>query len=184
MKRTAIVTVLAGALVLGGPAKAVVLVFGGGMAEACSKAAFDGKFDTASESICSNSLQIEPLSTPDRAATFVNRGVMKLRRGDYEAARADFDASIALVATTGEAFVNRGAVFIGERRFKAGLADLNTAIELGVSEPEKAYFNRALAYEGLNDEKSAYFDYQQALNLKPDWEAPKVELLRFTVSHR
>jgi tetratricopeptide (TPR) repeat protein len=165
-------------------ARAVVLVFGGGMAEACSKAAFDGKFDADSEFLCSNSLKIEPLSTSDRAATFVNRGVMKLRRGEYEAARADFDASIALVPNSGEAFVNRGAVSVGEKRYKAGLADLNTAIELGVTQLEKAYFNRALAFEGLDDEKSAYFDYQQAVTLKPDWDAPKVELLRFTVSRR
>ena len=49
-------------------------------------------------------------------------------------------------------------------------------------EPEKAYFNRALAYEGLDDEKSAYLDYQQAATLKPSWDAPRLELRRFTVS--
>ena len=48
----------------------------------------------------------------------------------------------------------------------------------------KAYFNRAVAYEGVDDEKSAYLDYQQALALKPDWEAPKHELQRFTVTRR
>jgi tetratricopeptide (TPR) repeat protein len=184
MNRLAILTVLALAAVTATPARAVVMVFGGGMAEACSRAAFDGRMDAAAELICSDALRIEPLSTSDRAATFVNRGVMKLRRGEYEAARADFDASIALVPNSGEAFVNRGAVSVGEKRYKAGLADLNTAIELGVSQLEKAYFNRALAFEGLDDEKSAYFDYQQALTLKPDWDAPKVELMRFTVSRR
>lgn len=184
MKALAFLSAAVALALASAPANAVVLVFGGGLAEACSKAAFDGLFDAPSEALCSNALLVEPLSTSDRAATLVNRGVMKLRRGDYEAARADFDASIALVPTAGEAFVNRGAVLVGEKQYRAGLADLNRAIELGVSELEKAYFNRALAYEGLDDEKSAYLDYQQALTLKPDWDAPKVELARFTVSHR
>ena len=61
---------------------------------------------------------------------------------------------------------------------------MNAALRLGVREPEKAYFNRALAYEGLDDEKSAYLDFQQALTLKPGWALPEHELLRFTVSRR
>jgi Tfp pilus assembly protein PilF len=76
------------------------------------------------------------------------------------------------------------AVFVGEKRFQAGLDDINNALRLGVKEPEKAYFNRALAYEGLDDEKSAYLDFQQALTLKPGWELPEHELMRFVVSRR
>jgi len=64
------------------------------------------------------------------------------------------------------------------------LADITKGLALGVKQPEKAYFDRALAYEGLDDEKSAYFDYQQAVTLKPDWPLPQRELLRFTVTHR
>jgi hypothetical protein len=41
-----------------------------------------------------------------------------------------------------------------------------------------------LAYEGLEDAKSAYFDYQKALELSPDWLAPRQQLSRFTVSRR
>ena len=41
-----------------------------------------------------------------------------------------------------------------------------------------------MAYEGIDDEKSAYLDYQQALVLKPGWDLPKQELLRFTVTRR
>jgi len=32
--------------------------------------------------------------------------------------------------------------------------------------------------------KSAYFDYQKAVELSPQWEAPKNELLRFHVSSK
>jgi tetratricopeptide (TPR) repeat protein len=80
--------------------------------------------------------------------------------------------------------VNRGAAAVGARRFADGLADINKALELGVEEPEKAYYNRALAYEGLDNLKAAYFDYQKAVELKPEWDAPKNELARFTVERR
>ena len=99
-------------------------------------------------------------------------------------ARADFDAAIALEPKLGEGWVNRGALSISERRYQEGMDDINHGLQLGVKEPEKAYFNRAVAYEGLDDEKAAYLDYQQALSLKPDWALPQRELLRFTVTRR
>ena len=172
------------ALGAGGSAGAAVTVFGGGLAQECSRAALADRSDATSILACDRALEMEDLTTVDRAGTFINRGVMKLRRGQFEAAHGDFNAGIALAPKLGEAWINRGAMFVGERQYRAGLDDLNTAIDLGVREREKAYFNRALAYEGLDDEKSAYLDYEQALALKPDWPLPQHELLRFTVTRR
>ena len=172
------------ALAGAGPSHAGMIVLGSGEAEACSKAAMAERSDQESILQCDDALQIEDLNAHDRAGTLINRGVMRLRREEFELARADFDAAIALAPGVGEAYVNRGAAFVGEKRYQAGLDDINNALRLGVKEPEKAYFNRALAYEGLDDEKSAYLDFQQALTLKPGWELPQHELLRFTVSKR
>ncbi len=167
-----------------GAAGAATIVIGDGLAEACSKAALADRSDPQSIQQCDAALQSELLDVHNRAGTLVNRGVMRLRREEFELARADFDAAIALAPTIGEAYVNRGAVFVGEKRFQAGLDDINSALRLGVKEPEKAYFNRALAYEGLDDEKSAYLDFQQALTLKPGWDLPAHELMRFAVTRR
>jgi tetratricopeptide (TPR) repeat protein len=166
------------------PAGAAVSVIGGGDAEICFQAAKGGKSDTASLDACSLALDAEQLTTADRGATLVNRGVIKLRREDYEAAHADFDAGIALVPNVGESWINRGAMFIGQRRYKEALADLDKAISLGLKEPAKAFFDRAIAYEGLDDEQSAYLDYQQALVLAPGWAQPQHELERFTITRR
>jgi tetratricopeptide (TPR) repeat protein len=165
-------------------ADAAVTVFGDEAAGQCSQAAIAGRSDASSESYCTTALNEDTLSAEDRAGTFVNRGVMKLRREEFESSRADFNAALALVPTMGEAWVNRGAMWVGEKRYQAGLDDLNKGLALGVKEKEKVYFNRALAYEGLDDEKSAYFDYQHALQLKPDWLLPQKELLRFHVSQK
>ena len=110
--------------------------------------------------------------------------MLKLRRKEFASAEFDFNKAIQAKPDLGEAYINRGASSVGARRYAEGLTDLNKALELGVDEPEKAYYNRALAYEGLDNMKAAYFDYQKAIELKPDWEQPKKELARFSVGRR
>ena len=80
--------------------------------------------------------------------------------------------------------MNRGAALVGRHQFAEALIDINKAITLGIDEPAKAYYNRALAYEGLDNLKAAYFDYRKALEINPDWEPPKKELARFSVAQQ
>lgn len=177
--------IAAGAVALAaGSASASVTVMGGGNARDCSLAAFRGETSYRFEALCTQALETELLSARDRAGTLVNRGVFKLRRNEYEKANGDFNRAVQLQPKLGEAYVNRGAAAIGAKRYADGLADLNKAIEFGIEEPEKAYYNRALAFEGLDDLKAAYFDYQKALELSPQWEPPRRELARFSVERR
>jgi tetratricopeptide (TPR) repeat protein len=167
-----------------GEARAAVTVIGGGLAEACSKAAVSGQRDAKFEQLCTDALDSEFLNPRDRAGTYVNRGVLKLRRQNWQDATRDFNHAVRVKPDLGEAYVNRGAASIGAKRYADSLADINKGLELGVDEPAKAYYNRALAYEGLEDAKAAYFDYQKALEISPDWTLPKEQLVRFTVSRR
>ena len=172
------------ALLLASPTLAAVTVLGGGQAQACFQAAKAGRSDDASIALCDMALETELMARSDRGGTYINRGVMKLRRGLLEPAHGDFDAGIALAPKIGEGWVNRGAMFIGEHRYKDGLQDIDRGLTLGIKEPEKAYYNRAIAYEALDDQTAAYLDYQQAATLKPDWAAPREELRRFNVTRR
>lgn len=169
------------AVLLGSGAQAAVSVFGGGFAQRCYEAAKDGKLDDTSLGLCDMALLSEPLSDADRGGTYVNRGVMRLRRHELALAQADLDQGVALNPIAGDGWLDRGAAYLAQHRWREGLEYMNKALQLGVSEPEKAYFNRAIAEEGLDNEKAAYFDYQHALQIKPDWQAPQQELLRFTV---
>lgn len=178
---TAAATVLAASA---GQAHASVTVIGGGLAEACSKATLSGASAYKFEQLCTNALETELLSPRDKAGTYVNRGIMKLRRSEWDQALKDFDVAAKYKPDLGEIYVNRGAVLIAQHRYADGLSDINRGISLGVEEPEKAYYNRALAYEGLDDIKSAYFDYQKAAELAPTWDAPKQQLTRFHVTRR
>jgi len=169
---------------LAGAASAAVVVIADSSAANCSRAALEKRADDASLQFCNDAIGLGGLNRDDLTRTYVNRGAVLMNRHDYDAARADLEHVIQLDPTVGDAWMDRGAINIIERHYAEGIADTTKGLALGVSEPAKAYFNRAVAYEGIDDEKSAYLDYQQALALKPDWEAPKRELLRFTVTQR
>ncbi len=176
--------VIAGALAVlaVGSASASVLVLGEGLAPACSKAAFRGKSDKASLETCSRALD-EALVTRDRAGTLVNRGVMLMRGKAYGLAARDFEEAIRLSPELGEAFVNRGVLRMADRDYAGALAEIDRGIVLGVDEPAKAYYNRAIAQEGLGDAKAAWLDYRKAQTLDPKWDAPAKQLVRFRVEN-
>ena len=178
--------VLAGVLACAwsGPAAAAVTVMGDTSAEQCSKAAFRELGDLESLRLCTEALLDPTLDRRDLAGTYVNRGVIYMTRGEYPAARVDFDRAIEVDNLIGEAWVNRGAVDIIDKRYKDGIADINKGLALGIEQPAKAYYNRGVADEMVDDETSAYLDYQQALVLQPGWDLPRQELLRFTVTRR
>ena len=184
MKLTLAAAAAALAVGLAGTAQAAVTVMGDTSAQACSEAAFHERSDLSSLEQCNNALVDPFLDRRDQAGTHINRGVIYMVRGNYAAARTDFDQAIRIDASIGEAWVNRGAVAIVEKRYQAGIDDIDKGLSLGTEEPAKAYYNRAVAYEGIDDEKSAYLDYQQAVTRAPDWDLPKHELLRFTVTRK
>ncbi|HSV02436.1 MAG TPA: hypothetical protein VLI41_04460 [Phenylobacterium sp.] len=173
-----------GLLALAGPAGAqAVDVWGGGLASACSTAAQGGSSSFRDEQVCTQSIETEQLVPLDRAGTYVNRGIIKLHGKRYAEALADFNTAIRYKSDLAEAYVNRAAARIGLRQFKESLSDIDNALILNVKEPEKAYYNRAVAHEYLDDEKDAWLDYNKALQLAPDWPLVKQQLARFTVSH-
>jgi len=163
-------------------------VFGNGLAQVCARAARDVSKNQipAAQSVqaCDLALGEEDLTLHDRAGTFINRGVVRLSHRAFKDAKQDFDAAAELMPTLGEAYTDRGAALIGLRDYAHGIADIDRGLGLNPDEPEKAYFNRALADEALDDMKSAYFDYLQASQLKPDWVQPRTELTRFTVNRQ
>lgn len=178
----ALVAALAG-LSLSGAARAQVDVIGGGLATDCSQAVEAGLATHAAEDLCTRSLEEEQLVPLDRAGTYVNRGIIRLRNRRYDEAVSDFDIAIRYKSSLAEAYVNRAAARIGQLRFNDALADIDNALMLDVKEPQKAWYNRAVAHEYLDDYKDAYLDYRKAISLAPDWDLPRQQLARFTVSH-
>lgn len=162
-------------------AQGAVTVVGGGLAEVCSKAVQAGRGDMITHDVCSRSLTEEPLRRRDRAATHVNRGIVSMRMNRYEVAAKDFDRAVSINPNVGEAYVNRGAVLIYQEQYDRAVQEIDRGIALGLEEVHKAYYNRALAREKLDDVRGAYFDLRKAAELAPEWTLPQEQLVRFTV---
>jgi tetratricopeptide (TPR) repeat protein len=165
-------------------ARASSMVLGDDTPHACFEASRSQRADADAVRLCDLALDGSVLKPEDRGGALVNRGVIRMRRGELAAAHSDFDAAIPLIPASGEARFDRGAVFIGEHRYKEALADLDKAIELGVREPAKAFYYRGIAHDYLDDQTAAYQDYKQAEALAPDWDLPKHELQRFTATRK
>ena len=175
-------------LFFAGHTLANVTIIGTGFAADCSDSAraVANRGAPRSDALksCDLALTDEVLSPHEAAATHVNRGVLYLAAAKYQDAWRDFDEASRIEPNLGEAYVNRGAALIGEGRDGEGIADINRGLDLNASEPEKAYFNRAVAEERQSDLKGAYYDYQKALEIKPGWATAQTELARFHVSQR
>ena len=162
-------------------ANAVVLVVGGGAGSQCYATAEYGDPFKAFD-ICSRALSDQEMSVRDRAATYINRSVVRLRVHDWSGALGDTDLAITRVSNIGEAYVNRGAALINLNRTKEALTDLDKAISIGLDKVHLAYYNRGLAKEKMNDTRGAYADYRKALDLDPTFTMAADELKRFSTS--
>ena len=58
------------AMAMAGEARAAVTVIGGGMGEACSKAAIKGESGLQFEKLCSDAIELEFMNLRDKAGTF------------------------------------------------------------------------------------------------------------------
>ncbi|HWE99703.1 MAG TPA: hypothetical protein VG248_07895 [Caulobacteraceae bacterium] len=166
------------------PALGAGSVFGSGFARQCFDAAIAGRADAGALGICDKALSDPSLLASDRGATLVNRGVLKLRSRQYVEAMTDLSEGVKLNPEAGDGWLDKGAVELALHHDREGLDDIDHAISLGVREPQKAYYDRAVAEERLNDDLAAYFDYQRAIQIAPDWELPKTELKHFTVTEK
>lgn len=179
---------VAAAFLAAQPASGAFTVFGNGLAQLCSETAKNLEHGIAPPpraiEDCTTAIEYENLSGRDLAGTHINRGILYMNRGNYAEAKRDFDAALVVAPTVGEAYVDRGAALVGLRSFTEAIADIDRGLALGSEEPEKAYFNRGLAHEGLDNIPAAYRDYARAAELKPGWAPPLNELSRFTVTSK
>lgn len=166
------------------PASAAVSVLGAGLAQSCYKSAeFNGDPDSGIAT-CTMALEQQALTPVDRAATYINRGILRARKATPEAALTDYDTGLRMNPDLAEGYVDRGATYIALHRYKEALADIDRGLKLGAKKPHIAYYDRAIANEALGDIRGAYHDYKKAVELAPDFDLAKQQLRRFKVVRR
>jgi len=164
------------------PALGAVTVVGNSSARMCFEAADSPMMPTIREiRYCDDAFAEGAMSSHDTVATHVNRGILRLRRNQMDAALADFDHAIRLDPRQPEAYLNKGAALIRLNNPTEALRLFTVAIEYQTRRPEIAHFGRAIANESLGNVRAAYDDYRRASELDPDWRDPQTELRRFRV---
>jgi tetratricopeptide (TPR) repeat protein len=178
--RTALV--LIAALGAAAPAVASVSVLGGSAARQCFQAA-ESPMTPSIETldVCDLAITAEPLTDRDLVATYINRGILRVRVGRTGDGIADFNRAIERDPTIAEAWFNRGVALMRSGTPEQAMPSFEGAVERGTNRPALAYFGRAVANEALGNMRAAYADYRRASELDPDWDRPRSELRRFQV---
>lgn len=170
------------AIALAAPAAASVTVIGGSFARQCYDAAESPRLPTPETlGACDTAIHGEPLSARDLVATYINRGILRVRSGRVREGIGDFNAAIERDPSIAEAWFNRGVALMRAEGPEQALPSFNAAVERGTNRPALAHFGRAVALEALGNVRGAYADYQRASQLDPDWDRPRAELARFRV---
>ena len=174
-----------------------IIFLDGGYSEYCANAAY--QLDNPEETrVTGSRLGLSPLEVcnraiaeeiENRAASFNNRGVIYFSKGDFEAARKDFEQAIRINNKIPDFHFNLGLALVRQRGWSESLEALNTGLGLideltaegtGFNLAE-IYYNRGIAFEETGKVRQAYYDYKKASELNPDWDPPQQELSRFTV---
>ncbi len=131
---------------------------------------------------CNIALQDDSLGQADRLATYVNRGVVKNKLGQFDSAIADFDYVLTRDPRQPDALINKGLAILGQGgSVGTAISLFNTGIAGKSQMPWVGYYGRAFAHEVAREDVLAYQDYQRALALRPEWKLPKTALARFQV---
>jgi tetratricopeptide (TPR) repeat protein len=159
---------------------------GNSFARTCYIAAQRGNNLIRDDVTCTTALDQEPLSLRDRAATLINRGVVRTGLRLYGAALEDYEEAIAAgdhlgAGDLGVAYVDRAAVLNQVGRYHEARESANKGLLLGASNPEIGYYARAVSEEKMGDLRAAYYDYKQALSLQPGFTLAAQQLTRFRV---
>jgi len=168
--------VAAALLLFAGPAFAQISVLGTAYARGCFMEAIA---DGSNVDSCDRSLQREMLGQRDRAATYVNRAVVRTNAGHLVAALQDLNRAESIRPDLGEIYASRGNVFFYQSSFEESLAETDRGIERGMKKLHAAYYNRGLALERLGRIEDAKEAYRQSIALAPKFNLAKARLSMF-----
>ncbi len=164
-------------------AHAQIMVIGSGLGKDCFKAAKTyPDIRGNAERICSDAIKSGTLTERDLTASYVNRGIIRMRVSKFDGAYADYAAARKLSPKNGIIYLNEGAALIRDRRPYDAIAALKKSLGLKTKDAHIAYYNLGLAYDMTEQLNEAYFAFQEALKLKPDWPLALEQLDRYIVS--
>jgi tetratricopeptide (TPR) repeat protein len=163
------------------PASAAVQTYGGPLARVCYDHAVAGDGRSFAIDGCTRAIQEEALAGPDKAATYVNRGIVYMSAGRYAQADADFDAALTLNQSLPDGWLNKGFLRLREGNGREALPFIQKGIEAGAGNQALAIFARGVAHEQMGNFGLAYADLTRAREMQPRWSLPREYLASYQV---
>jgi tetratricopeptide (TPR) repeat protein len=182
--KTQLFAVAAIAVLAGAPAGSKTTSYNRELTNACYQWADLRIGQAGAISDCSQALAREAVTTSDRVATLVNRGIVLMSADDPQRALRDFDEALSLDSSQGEAWLGKALLSWQSGNSQEAKALADRALRSGVRRPALAFFVRGISNEKLGDVKSAYRDLLHARRLEPKWSWPREELQRYHVASR
>lgn len=163
------------------PASASIITVGGSFAESCYHSAVARAKTVEALATCDQALAEQALTARDQMATHVNRGILRMIKGENAGAQADFDRALTIDPNEPEIWLNMGVLHFQQGDSDGAVRMFERAIALRTKAPALAYFGRGLANEDRGNLRAAYADLTRARELRPDWSEPARELARYRV---
>ena len=120
---------------------------------------------------CSRALSLGNLRLRDKAATYVNRGILYAANEQYQEAVKDYERAMKLYPKFGAIYVNRGNLFFLGQSYDSAILEYTKALNMDLRQDHVAYLNRGMAYEKLGKLSNAESDYRLAIELAPEWSS-------------
>lgn len=127
---------------------------------------------------CTDALSVAGITPRDKAATYVNRGILYANLEMFDQALSDYDSANKILPNRVEVYVNRANIYYIKRIFDKAIAEYTRALELNVQKKHVIFYNRGLAYEHSDEYINAEADYRRSIELAPDWYLPNEKLER------
>jgi len=110
--------------------------------------------------------------TPSFVLFYLNRGITRFHRGNFNDAIIDFDRYIAAIQNNSEAYNYRGKALGSAGNFQEAIANFDKAIAIDPKNVE-AYGNRYIAKYQIRDLKGTISDCEKVLSFNPEDERAK-----------
>ena len=162
-------------------AQAVTVFSSGGDARACSFAAeLSVKMNPSRGDLdaCNRALDEVHLSRRDRAATFVNRGILQAGLDRYQEALNDYNDALAIEAQLPQAWNGKGNLYYLADRYDDAIEAYERALQMNLPERHVAYYNLGITYAKMGDRAAAERSFNTAIEIAPEWPLPKERLER------
>lgn len=159
-------------------------VFGNnGDALECYNAAKYVRVTYKARKACDDALSDPILSNRDRAAVYVNRGILRRAAEDIQGAFDDYKAALKILPDLPEAHANRGNIYYLAGYFDKALADYEFALERNIDDARAVHLNRALVLAEMGEIDAARRGLMGVAGRYPDWIVAQEKLRKFQARH-